>query len=153
MKDISLVIVKPEIISRTEQVISSLRKRGYDILLQKAYTGWRELAKKIYTEFTPEQIKVYLSGYDKHNWNDDYMALIVSHKEGNTLKRLKQEQGNYVAYQTQKENTLRAEFGCLADKNLYFDDITFTYTGIHCSADEKELGLELKLLHLDAKTL
>lgn len=51
MEDISLIIIKPEIIERFSDVKKSLDKCRYKLIFQKEYNGWRKIANKLYSEF------------------------------------------------------------------------------------------------------
>ncbi len=149
MNDFSLLIIKPEILSRENEVIISLKKRGYEVLSKKHYKGWKEISKQIYTELSSEQINAYIEGYNKYGWGDEYVLLVIKHKDGETLQRLNKEKGNFIAYQTKKGDTLRREFGWSSEKNLYANGMTLTYPGVHCPADNKELNRDLKIFKVN----
>lgn len=145
VKDFSILVVKPEIIGRKKDIVKSLVKRGYKVILEKKVGGWRNAAKKLYTEFLPEQIGVYLEGYDKYCFGDAFTVFVLKHKDGDTIRRLKKNEGDFIRYQTQDEKTLRAEFGLPENYNQTHGEITFVYCGFHCPKDENELKSQLEL--------
>lgn len=150
MKNQSLLFIKPEILERYKQVITSLQKRGYSILKEKRIKGYKALARKFYTEFTTEELNAYLHAYDKNGWSDECMILFVTHKSGDTIKTLKKEVGNFIAYQQSPETTLRGEFGLPADFNEKIQERIFTYNGFHAVASEEELVEHAEILRLDS---
>ncbi len=145
MKDFSILIIKPEVIKITEEIIKSINRRGYKIIFRIEKNNWRNTAKKIYNEFSPKQIKTYINGYDKHKFGDKFLILALKHQKGSTLKRLNEDKGNFIRYQTENEKTLRAEFGLPKKYNLQHQEITFVYCGIHCPQTEEELKYQIKL--------
>ncbi len=151
MEDISLIIIKPEIIDRFSDIKKSLRKRGYKIIFQKKYNSWRKIAKKLYSEFSSEEIKTYIVGYDKHKFDDKFIMLIVTCEKGNTVEKLNKDKGNFIDYQSKNINTLRAEFGLPKRYNLQHGNISFTYCGFHCPQNQEELIRDLNILHLKNK--
>lgn len=138
-------MIKPEIINRKEEVIKSLLKRGYNIILEKVFENWRSFVKEIYTEFAEDEIAFYIKGYDEHKFGDNFTVLILSHNNGNTLHRLNNDKGDFISYQTKKEDTLRSEFGLPEKYNLKYKNIIFTYPGVHSPKDKKELIHHLNL--------
>ncbi len=148
MKDFSILIIKPEVIEKKEEIEKSIQKRGYEILMKIEKNNWRNTAKIIYNEFSPKEIETYIKGYNKHKFGDKFLILVLKHKEGDTLKRLNGDKGNFIKYQTEKEKTLRAEFGLPKDYNLQHENITFIYCGIHCPESKEELKSQVKLFSL-----
>lgn len=148
MKDFSILIIKPEVIERKEEIVRSIEKKGYKILLKIEKSNWRNTAKIIYNEFSPEEIETYIKGYDKHKFGDKFLILVLNHKEDNTLNRLNKDKGNFIKYQTENEKTLRAEFGLSKEYNFQHENITFVYCGIHCPETEEELRYQVKLFSL-----
>ena len=148
MKDFSILIIKPEAIENKEKIIISLNKRGYKIILKKEFTNWRNTMAKIYKEFSSEEIETYIKGYDQHKFGDKFIILLLTHKKGNTLQRLKEEKGNFINYQKKKENSLRGEFGLPEKYNTKYRGITFVYCGVHCPENEEELELQLKMFDI-----
>lgn len=148
MKDFSILIIKPEVIERIEEIVKSIEKRGYEILLKIEKENWRNTSKIIYNEFSQNQIETYIKGYDKYKFGDKFLILVLQHKENNTLERLKRDKGNFIKYQTEAEKTLRAEFGLPKEYNLQHQEITFVYCGIHCPETEEELKFQTKLFSL-----
>ncbi len=148
MEDVSLVIVKPEVIGKIESVKKSLGNKGYLILFEKSYSDWLSYARKIYSEFTAEEIQTYIDGYSKHSFGKEFIVLLVKSKKGNTLKRLNEDKGNFIRYQKQNDDSLRSEFGLSADYNLKHGNVTFVYCGIHCPESQKELDYQLNLFKL-----
>ncbi len=148
MKDYSLLIIKPEIMSKKEKIFYSLKRRGYKTLFQREFNNWADFVKRVYKEFSAKQILEYLNEYTKNKWGYRFKVLLVSYKEGDTITRLRQDTGNFISYQNKKENTLRAEFGLPRGRNIICEGITFTYNGFHSIASEKELKEELDILGL-----
>lgn len=148
MDDFSILIIKPEVIEKKKKIIKSLKKRGYKILLEKEEDNWRNTAKVIYPEFSSKQIKTYIQGYNKYNFGNKFTILVLKHKKGDTLEKLKEEQGDFIKYQTQNEKTLRAEFGLPKEYNLQHEEITFVYCGIHCPENKEELKSHIKMFSL-----
>ncbi len=148
MKDISLLVIKPEVARKQKKVVVSLKKRGYAILLQRKYDNWPRYARRIYTEFRKKELNCYLSKYIHKRWKNFFYVLLVHHKKENTVQRLKKEKGNYISYQSRNERTLRAEFGLSARENVMCGKITFVYCGIHCPAGKKEFLKELQLFKI-----
>ncbi len=148
MKDFSILIIKPEVIEKTEEIEESIKKRGYKIISKIEKDNWRNTAKIMYNEFSPKEIDIYIQGYDKHKFGDKFLILVLKHKEGNTLEILNKDKGNFIKYQTKDEKTLRAEFGLPKKYNLQHDNITFVYCGIHCPKNEEERKSQIKLFSL-----
>ena len=146
MKDFSLIIIRPEIIERRQEVLKFLRAKGYEVLAKKHLSGWRNLARNIYTEFTHQQMSRYLEEFDKNKFSDDYIVVFLKHQAGNTIAKIKEDQGNFKNYQTEEEDTLRCKFGLPSKYNIEIDDVVFTFPGIHCPGNQEELEKHIKLL-------
>jgi len=153
MGDYSLLIIKPEILSTKKEVIASLARRGYSVLFEQEFDNWREFAhdylpKNKPTKYTKDEIDVFLEEYIKNQWGNKYAALIVQHKDGNTLNRLREEKGHFGNYQTKKEDTLRGEFGLGPETNVNFKNAHCVYNGIHTVDDEQALKEHLAFLNI-----
>lgn len=151
MEDYSLLIIKPEILGKKEDVVKSLERRGYEVLSDKECEGWDEFAKMTYTNVLAlDEIEAGLKGYVKNNFGFNFHAILVKHKEGNTVERLNNEKGGFLTYQTDEseKSTLRGEFGLSGDMNEHYKDKTLVYNGIHTSINEEELQRNIEFLNI-----
>ncbi len=153
MKNISLLLIKPEALKKTDQIKKFLIKRNYKIMLEENYKNWTTVMKKIYIEFPKEELNIFIQGYKKGLWKNKFKILILKNIGGNTIEKLKKDEGNFIKYQKNKENTLRAKFGLPKKYNKQFinknRNTIFTYNGFHCPKNKEELKHHLKLFNLE----
>src|SRR3989338_7968611 len=146
MEDYSLLIVRPEAVHLHEEILTALEKRGYLILFKKHIDDWAAVATELYHEMSLRHMEAFLDYYEKNQWGNVFIAMVVRHKEGNTLEQLKKDVGSEKEYQHQKEESLRGIFGLSSSFNLSVEHLTFVYNGFHCPTTEKELQESLMTL-------
>jgi len=158
MLDASFLIVKPELISTRGSITAkidgpvakSLTRRGFTPCFNAERSNWQEFTMEIYKNvLNPEQLNAYLEGYAINCWGSEYSFFIIEHPEGQTMKRLKDEQGSFKGYQEKIETTLRAEFGLPKEFNRSCGEMTLVYSGVHCPGNDSELLNHIKFLNLE----
>ncbi|MBW2987164.1 hypothetical protein KY336_01315, partial [Candidatus Woesearchaeota archaeon] len=102
----------------------------------------------IYVEFTEEQKNAFVDAYLKSEFRTDFIAAIVTHKKGNTIERLKNDVGNFSAYQKRTNKTLRSEFGLPKEYNIVSQDLTAVFNGLHKINDVKDFYKHLLLFDI-----
>jgi len=145
----SLLIVRPEAFLKAKKIKASLQRRKYLILGEKKYDNWKDIVSQIYkTTFNPQMMDYYLQMYDQYCFGNNFLCYIVSIEGGDTLRKLRKELGNFKSYQTKKEDTLRAEFGLPSDYNGNLGNMIFTFPGLHCPKNKKELRDHLRFFQI-----
>lgn len=147
--DISLLLIKPEVIGRIDEIIENLQNRGYSVLQRREIVGWQESIPRIYEQsLTPTKMQDYVMAYKQKSFPDKFVVIIVSHKEGHTIERLMGETGHPKDYQTRKDGSLRRLFGLPAEENVQGIQLTATFNGFHKVNNEKELEQHLKMFNM-----
>ncbi|MBS3127932.1 hypothetical protein J4410_02210 [Candidatus Woesearchaeota archaeon] len=149
MDDISLLLLKPEVVKKEKEIQQYLEKKGYTILRKKKFSSWVSFVKKKYGEFSNEEREVYLSGYQKNKWGTTFIVFVLQHRQGDTLSILRRDLGHFIGYQDTHEDSLRAKFGQGQKKNMIQGKITFAYNGFHCPQDEEELQEDFEILGMN----
>ncbi len=151
MQDISVLVVKPEVIGRFDEVRTSTGKRGYISLFERKDSDWIERMREIYSpQFSKERISWLVDAYQSSGFGDEFGVLVLRHQRGNTLVELEAEQGHFIDYQTTSGTTLRHEFGMPARHNIPTPDSEFTvvFNAVHCPKTPEDLRRHLKILEL-----
>lgn len=147
-KDFSILVVKPEVVESAGEILKYVEDRGYVVIKRLSLNKWIEFAEPIYNEFDSNDLAVYLLAYHSYSFPDHFVVIILTHKEGNTIEKLKSLQGHYLDYQRRDDPSLRAAFGLDRSFNVYSGDRIFTFSGIHCVTNEIELLSTLEYLQV-----
>ena len=152
MKDFSLLLIKPEALRKRKKIKEFLKQKNYKIIDELNFKNWTKIIRKIYFEFSKKELNNFIKDYKKSKWKNNFIIIIISHKKLKTIKKLKKDQGNFINYQSKKEDTLRSRFGLSKKYNSYFKNkkinTTFTYNGFHVPKSKKELEHHLKLFRI-----
>ncbi|MBW3005156.1 hypothetical protein KY310_04975 [Candidatus Woesearchaeota archaeon] len=144
-QDISLIVIKPEIIEDKQDVLDALCSKGYVIVNTRQLRGWRGFIPQIYVEFTKDQNDFFARAYDIKGLGDEFFAVVVSHKDGNTIDRLVKDIGNFAAYQKREDESLRGRFGLPEEDNIGSSVLTVVFNGLHKANDAEDLYKHLTL--------
>ena len=146
-KDISLLVGKPEIFDRYSEVASFLVRLGYDLLHSERREFWRPVMNAIYLPQFPEKYMRALHESYALLGKDKFFFHILSHKGGNTMKRLKDNhQGAFGNYR-KGDGTLRGEFGLGREFDVYIDEgWTTRFNGFHAPDSRPEVVRHLRIL-------
>ena len=90
----------------------------------------------------------YLRGYGLYNLSDRFCVLVLSHKKGDTIKRLRIDKGSWKYYPNEI-GTMRKMFGLPPNYDLSCDGAKLVYCGLHSPNGNKELEFQLKLFKID----
>ncbi len=144
MKDISLLLVRPEGFSRRDEIVSWLVNHEYTILERRTLQNWYELLPEVYGQDAswkgapPELLQEFLGEYKKRSLGTCVEAVIIAHQAGNTIDRLTKDVGPWRQYSPE---TLRHEFGLPQDSST-----RWVFCALHRVDNEQMLKQHIALL-------
>lgn len=147
--DISVIVIKPEALSKRMSIIDSLHRRGFEIMAERHYRQWTDFVCEFYADLSSEERNGYLAAGKRRGWTEELVALVVSHESGSSLQRATAEKGGYDDYQKNPDGSLRAEFGFGMDYNCRVGDRTLVFNGIHATRTIQELVRTVFVLRLE----
>jgi hypothetical protein len=90
---------------------------------------------------------MYLKGYKIHKLGHQFYVLVLTHKEGDTIKSLRADKGSWKSYSNEL-GTLRKMFGLSQEYDLFCDGAKLAYCGLHSPNGNEELEFQIKLFDL-----
>jgi len=128
------LIVKPEVLDKIDLIISFLVKEGYKIDKYMVVNHFIKYLRCMYeNELDDKKISYLEKAYGKtaYKFQDRFYILLISHKNNNTVKRIKEDIGHHSSYHLDGKHTLRGLFGLSKEYNVCFGDFIVHFNGFH----------------------
>lgn len=149
MQDLSLLFVKPDGMKFYKQIGQEVKRRGYDALFEEQRAGWIPVQTDIYLGQHGQRRTEALNVSYSMLWSDQFGFYVLLHPEGNTIQRLKKDQGHFNRYQIEDDGSLRRMFGRGAEMNVFFEHgFIIPFNAIHAPDSEAELYRHFDILGL-----
>jgi nucleoside diphosphate kinase len=155
--DISLLLVKPECITKRDKIEANISLRGYKILETFLLGNFSNKIRQIYRiqvngkGLQDDFVTFIGDAYDSSEFGNEFIVYLLSHNEGNTIERLIRDTGHRSNYQRVKENTLRGLFGYSEKYNLPYKENTLYFNGFHKTDSISDIAEHLNILELMKK--
>jgi len=145
--DISMLVIRPEIINKFEDIKLELKKRRYKILKSYKLTNFSDKVSEMYSfDYPDKKIQdIFQKAYKKSDFGDLFGVLVINHEDGDTIKKLNSEIGHFKAYQDTKNNSLRSLFGLPKENNYVEKSFTLVFCGLHRTNSVDDFIIHLNL--------
>ncbi|PIN89045.1 hypothetical protein COU60_05210 [Candidatus Pacearchaeota archaeon CG10_big_fil_rev_8_21_14_0_10_34_76] len=148
LSNLTLLVIKPEIIDKKELIKNELSKKGYEVIREENKQNFSKVVGDFYMKDYPNHYKMFKEAYLNCRFGDKFSIFILRKKSGNSIKDLKKEVGHYKNYQKKKDDSLRSVYGLDSSKNYKSEGFEMYFNGFHKINDLEDFIYHLKLLKI-----